>query len=399
MRTPFVFLCFVIALVNSLQAAEPTFAGEWDTTYGRMSLKADGKTVSGHYTYAGGDMNSVTGTQNGRTLTFTYTEPGVTGEGLFTLSADGASFDGQWRPNGSETWGQWSGRRVQAQQRDFSGVWQTDYGMMRLVQKSGKVEGCYNFHGRATVTGEAKDDTLTFTYREPDGTDGRGEFKLAADRASFAGTWKPSRGTGGVWKGRRVEPQAGRVWLVVLEARWESSLREQEYSYGEMLRQFFTRVPTVAVRHRFFTGRRDFAQWCAELTYLNEPVVFYVSSHGTAKGITVGGETLDGSFIGEQLRLAPEVKLVHLGACLAMSGAVPEDIRRASGLAAPVSGYTRTADWAGSAVIDFAYLDLVLARKLPAAEAVKQIKDSVAFANEKGKAGSALAPAGLKIVD
>jgi hypothetical protein len=118
----------------------------------------------------------------------------------------------------------------------------------------------------------------------------------------------------------------------------------------------------VQVRHRYFTGRADFAKWCEELPYINEPVVFYISSHGNEQGITVGSEVLDGKFIGEQLRDASSVKLIHLGACLTMAGAAPQEIRKASKLAAPVSGYTKTADWAGSAVIDFAYMDLVLAR-------------------------------------
>ena len=390
---------FLLA-ITVLRAADATFAGEWDTTYGRMSLKTDGVKVHGTYQIPGGDRNDITGTQEGRKLAFTYTEPGVTGEGSFTLSDDGVSFDGQWRPAGRTAWSAWSGRRAEASGQNFSGVWKTSYGMMRLTQKGEAVEGCYNFVGKATVSGTVKDDTLELTYREPNGTTGKGQFKMAADRASFGGTWKEDGGgNGGAWSGTRVEPQAGRVWLVILEARWESSLRDAEYSYGDMLRQFFTRVPSVQVRHRYFTGHADFAKWCDELPYINEPVVFYISSHGNEKGITVGNEVLDGAFIGAQLRDASSVKLIHLGACLAMAGAVPQEIRKTSKLAVPVSGYTRTADWAGSAVIDFAYLDLVLSRQLPAGEAVRQIKENVAFAGEQGKPGSAIAPAGLKIVE
>ena len=76
--------------------------------------------------------------------------------------------------------------------------------------------------------------------------------------------------------------------------------------------------------------------------------------------------------IGEQLREASSVKLIHLGACLTMAGSAPQEIRKASKLSVPVSGYTRTADWAGSAVIDFAYLDLVLSRQMAPGEAVRE---------------------------
>ena len=382
------------------RAAEPTFAGEWESTYGRMILKADGKKISGTYEYAGGVANDITGTQDGPKLTFTYEEPGVTGEGTFTLAGDGKSFDGKWRPKGQAAWANWSGRRPSAPIQNFSGVWKTTYGMMRLTQQGNAVEGCYMFSGTARISGTVNGDKFAFKYREPDGTAGAGEFKLSAERDRFEGTWKADGAkTVDAWTGTRVLPQAGRVWLVVLEARWESSLREQEYSYGEMMRQFFTRVPTVAVRHRWFTGRADFAKWCEELPYINEPVIFYVASHGSEKGITVGKEVLDGTFIGTQLRDASSVKLIHLGSCLTMAGTVPQDIRKADKLPAPVSGYTRTADWAGSAVIDFAYLDLVLSRQLPPAEAVRQIRENVSFAGEQGKPGSVIAPAGLKIVE
>ncbi|MCX6979180.1 MAG: hypothetical protein NTV08_00230 [Verrucomicrobia bacterium] len=397
-------LALVIGLIAFLstpvRAKEATFAGEWETTYGRMILKADGQKVSGTYEYAGGVANDISGTQDGRKLTFTYEEPGVTGEGTFTLAEDGVSFDGQWRPKGQTTWGNWSGRRSATPLQNFSGVWKSSYGMMRLTQQGNAVEGCYMMSGTARVSGTVNGDRMVFTYRELDGTTGAGEYKLSAERDKFEGRWKADGGKGGgAWTGTRVLPQAGRVWLVVLEARWESSLREQEYSYGEMMRQFFTRVPTVAVRHRYFTGRADFAKWCEELPYINEPMVFYIASHGNEKGITVGKEVLDGTFIGTQLRDAASVKLIHLGSCRTMAGTAAQDIRKASKLPAPVSGYTRTADWAGSAVIDFAYLDLVLSRHLSPAEAVRQMKDSVSFAGEQGKPGSAIAPAGLKIVE
>jgi len=268
------------------------------------------------------------GTLDGLKLTLTYEETGITGEGSFTLAPDGLSFAGQWRERGTLQWQPWSGRRITAEASettgDFSGVWRTSFGLMRLIQKGTAVTGCYTFGGQSEITGTTKAGVLQFSYTEPTGDKGTAEFKLAEDGATFIGTWKvTNRKQGGAWEGTRVKPMAGRTWLVVLEAHWESSLQQPEYSYGDMLRQFFTRVPGVAVRHRYFDGRDDFSKWCAELPYLNEPAVFYVSSHGTEAGITVGTQVLSGEFIGGQLRYAPEVKLVHLGACLAISGPVP----------------------------------------------------------------------------
>jgi hypothetical protein len=386
--------------VPALAADSPTFAGEWDTTYGRLSIAVEGAKATGTYARLDATPNRINGTIEGPRLTFTYVETNATGEGHFTLAADGSTFRGQWREKGESAWSAWRGRRVAAVTRNFSGVWNTDYGLMRLVQHGDRVEGCYSFGGQSTVAGTAKGNVLSLAYAEPDGTTGTAEFTLAPDTGSFSGTWKPDGfKPGGSWNGMRVVPRAGRIWLVVLEARWEASLLEPEYSYGEMLRQFFTRVPEVAVRHRTFANRADFARWCLDLPYFVEPVVFYISSHGDQKGIRVGNELLGGKFIGEQLRHVPALVLVHLGACLTMAGNVPQEIRHASGQAVPVSGFTRTADWAGSAIIDFTYLDLVLARQLPPGEAAAEVIKSIAFAREKNAPDRSIAPAGLKIIE
>lgn len=384
----------------TVRAADPTFAGEWETTYGHMELTVKGREVHGTYQVPGGAPNDIKGALEGLKWTFTYTEPNAEGEGAFTLAKDGQSFAGQWREKGTEQWQPWAGRRAAAAVLDFSGVWKTSYGQMRLIQKDAAVTGCYSYSGQSEISGEVKSGILRLTYTEATGDKGSAEFKLSPDGATFSGTWKTADGKqGGLWEGNRVKPMAGRTWLVVLEAHWESGLQQPEYSYGDMLRHFFSRVPSVEVRHRYFDGKEDFAKWCAELPYLNEPAVFYVSSHGSEAGITVGKEVLSGEFIGRQLRFAPEVKLVHLGACLTMSGGAPAALRKASGQSVPVSGFTKVADWAGSAVIDFSYLDLVLSRKMPPAEAVRQILKNVTFAREEDAPDSAIKAAGLKIVE
>lgn len=98
---------WVMAVSGSTFAADPTFVGAWETTYGRMALtESDGK-VSGTY----GGKNGIIGTVAGTRFTFQYIEPGVTGEGYFELSPDGTTFTGQWRPAGRENWSSWTGRR------------------------------------------------------------------------------------------------------------------------------------------------------------------------------------------------------------------------------------------------------------------------------------------------
>ncbi|HNW94154.1 MAG TPA: hypothetical protein PKM88_14690, partial [bacterium] len=87
-----------------------TFTGTFTTTFGTMVLTQTGSSVTGTYDFAGG--SSITGTVSGQTLTFTYREPSVSGEGEFVLAADGNSFTGKWREQDGDTWNEWTGTRA-----------------------------------------------------------------------------------------------------------------------------------------------------------------------------------------------------------------------------------------------------------------------------------------------
>jgi alkaline phosphatase D len=63
-------------------AAEPNFAGTWETTFGTLTLTQDGKQVKGAYSLGGGDC-SLEGQVGKTRLTFRYKEPDAQGEGWF----------------------------------------------------------------------------------------------------------------------------------------------------------------------------------------------------------------------------------------------------------------------------------------------------------------------------
>jgi hypothetical protein len=155
---------------------------------------------------------------------------------------------------------------------------------------------------------------------------------------------------------------------VVLEANWERDLEQEEYSFGVMLRTFFARTPHVKVRHRFFGDEVEFRRWCAELPYLAEPVVLHVSSHGTTEGVTCGGKTINAKALAECVKDIGDLRLLHFGACMVAGGDVPKQMHEALGPAAtfPISGYKNVADWGGSAVIDFTFLDLMFSKRFAA---------------------------------
>ena len=413
---PVVGILLVLELTSqrtSFAATEPaplspaTFAGEWTTTYGPMSLTQTGDTIRGAYGPSS-YRATLQGRLAGKRFTFRYVEPGAKGEGWFELAANGESFQGQWRQEGSTSWVDWSGSRLAAATpTDFTGLWETSYGRMRLRQSGATVRGAYDYDGPARISGTVKDRILSFQYDQTNGEKGAGTFELAPDAAAFAGTWKATArastggASGGSWAGTRVLPQPDRTWLVVLEANWERGLAQEEYSFGLMLRTFFARVPTVGVRHRFFGSESELRRWCAELPYLAEPVVLFLSSHGTEQGLACGGKTIGGDVLAECLRDPGNLRLLHFGSCLVGAGNIPRKIHEAlgPGAAFPISAYTRTADWGGSAISDFTYLDLVFSHGLSPVEAVAQTRRMVSFARDRSEERDPIAPAGLVIFE
>jgi hypothetical protein len=410
----------LVALVVTLSApqaraespiAAPTtqpavsFAGEWRTTFGTMMLSQTAEVIQGGYVY-GNVHATLTGKLKGRRFTFTYAEPTAAGEGWFELAGNGQSFKGQWRENNSKGWSDWEGQLVAAAD-SFTGLWNTTYGRMRLRQTGDSVRGIYEFGDVSHISGTVANRVFHFHYEQPDGEKGEGDFTLAADGSGFAGPWKAaaigkqSSATGGQWSATRILPNPDITWLVVLEAHWEHGLAEQEYSFGVMLRTFFARVPRVQVRHRFFGNEAEFRRWCGELPFLAEPVVLHISSHGTREGIQCGRQLLGADVLIDCLRDAGDLRLLHFGTCLVAGGDIPKKIFQSLGDAAtfPISGYVNSADWGGSAVVDFTYLDLVLSRGMSPADAVRQTLKMLTFAREKGEPGDAISGAGLIFLD
>ncbi len=276
-------------------------------------------------------------------------------------------------------------------QGGFAGSWRTTYGLMRLRVEGPLATGAYAHGAGGTLDGVVDGAVLRAAYAEPGGVRGRARFELAADGASFRGKWLAGAqddaqldvGEASDWEGTRIVPVPGRVWLVVLEAYWQEGLHEPDYSYGEMLGAFFERLPDVQFRQRFFSSPADFERLVQECAQLEEPVVLYLSSHGSPQGIASPQGLVSGEVIGRAVARIPRLKLLHLGACEALAGDLPRAIRAAAGDGAgfPVSGFTRKVDWAGSALVDFTYLDLVLERGLDPIRAVQETRRLVAFAS------------------
>src|SRR4051812_16769 len=313
----------------------PDFAGRWLTTFGPMTLQQEGTHVRGVYV-SREQVCRLEGDVDGDTFRFRYEEPAEAGTGWFSLARYG-KFAGKYLPEGSTLEGDWQGHRA------FDGIWESTFGRLRLIEEAGRVFGFYEGVGSSTIEGAVADDgRLQFRYREPTAA-GEGWFELDDRLASFTGQWHPDGQSGGAaWEGKRVWAQSGRTWLLVLEAHWQRTIADQEYSFGRMLGEFFARHAHLAVRHRFFDDEAGLERWCRELLYFPEPAVVLVASHGTPEGLTVGGRTINARLVIDYLRHAENVRLLHFSACLLLREDEPGDFARRLEQAAPfpISGYT-----------------------------------------------------------
>jgi len=89
-----------------------SWAGDWDSNWGKMVITQNGSTVTGTYTH---DSGKIAGTVSGNVMTGTWSEapsynpPGDAGDMELTMAADGKSFTGKWRYGSEGSWGNWEG--------------------------------------------------------------------------------------------------------------------------------------------------------------------------------------------------------------------------------------------------------------------------------------------------
>jgi hypothetical protein len=88
--------------------------------------------------------------------------------------------------------------------KDFSGRWETSYGIMTLEQVKDSVSGYYLMkHLHCSIEGKVKNGRLNFKFREPKSS-GEGWFELNSGGDQFSGMYRDYReSTWTPWKGRR----------------------------------------------------------------------------------------------------------------------------------------------------------------------------------------------------
>jgi len=289
---------------------------------------------------------------------------------------------------------------VEAPAPTYAGLWETSYGRMRLTQEGSTVSGEYSYTATSTIAGEVEGNRLTFEYTE-EATRGEGWYELAEDGESFKGRWRAEGSERwSHWRGTRVHPEKGVVWLVILEAHWETSLAEKEYAFGDMLRSYFTMESArhVRVRYRTFHDEKDLRRWSSEVRYLAEPVALLISTHGTPRGITVSGGVIGAEALADCVRGCHNLEVLHLSGCSMMAGDIPAAIQKSIGpdQKLPITGYTTAVAWDASALADFVYLSMLLIHRMDPTEAVSQTHLLAPFTREDRLPGARFQALGLR---
>jgi hypothetical protein len=271
-----------------------------------------------------------------------------------------------------------------ADPQDFSGTWETTYGTLVLFQQGLEVSGYYTLGGYSTVQGSVDGEgRLVFTYQEPSAS-GEGWFRLSDDGNAIKGLWRPDGGgTWYDWEGYRagsgMEPSN---WLVVLESEWQTSLSEDEYSFGEMLAAWFARVPGVTVRHRFVHDADDLRTFCLESSGLPGDLYLVIASHGSSSGVELASGTVSSRDFLQAIEPCRNLAMVHFSCCEIMAGGLPRAIV-ASRDSWPegflVSGYTNSVDWGASGIIEISYLNQILENGMAPPEAAASVLDDIDF--------------------
>jgi len=360
------------------------FSGRWFTTFGIMLLEQRASRVSGTFRCRGAE-GRIEGGVRGNLLRLRYSGPAEAGTGEFRLLRYGR-FAGTYTPRGQKTAHPWEGNR------GWDGLWETDFGRLRMVQVRDRVLGFYSGAGQSEIRGRARGMRLAFRFKEKNAS-GEGHFTQDDDGVAFSGKWRArGRRAWQPWNGHRAQAAPGVTWLVMLEAHWQRSLAEPEYAFGHMLREILARLPQVRVRHRFFYDAASLEHWCRELSYLSEPSILMIASHGRAEGLSVYGTLINTSRVLESLRHVENLKLLHFSSCL-----VGLDGENAlSHKPFPISGYTTSVDWGASALLEFTYLDLMLNRGMSPAEAAAALPKLVPYAGSRAPRGSPYPAAGFR---
>ncbi len=203
-----------LMLTTESQAQKKSFSGEWRTSLGRLNFTANGSRVTGVY-YQGDSEGEIRGrfSRGSRILSGEWKLGEKEGRFSMRLHKDGNAFYGYWWKGDSLLGGDWIGvRNAKSLTKqtikvdEFSGVWKTNYGYMKLdatdLDISGDFRGNRNY-GR--ISGNVLEKSNRFIAKWSDSRHkGKVIFRLVKGGTGMIGEWwYDDNEYGGYWFGVR----------------------------------------------------------------------------------------------------------------------------------------------------------------------------------------------------
>ena len=90
---------------------------------------------------------------------------------------------------------------------EYQGVWDTNWGQLKLQQNGGHIHGTYKGFRSGSISGDADGDLLVFRWTQMESRQwGRGYLKMSPDGARMEGRWgyKKNYTNGGRWWANRA---------------------------------------------------------------------------------------------------------------------------------------------------------------------------------------------------
>ncbi|MBI3070750.1 MAG: hypothetical protein HYY84_01355 [Deltaproteobacteria bacterium] len=192
-----------------------SFAGDWLTTYGPVSIRVESGKVSATYVNYNGRLS---GSLDGKVIEADYQDRSGKGGVRLVLSRDGRRFFGSWVSSTGAS-GIWNGQcdangqaaaireateRAAICAGGLAGTWKTDYGPVTFAVTGTRATATYpTWAGR--LEGKVVGRVFEGTYSDSSGK-GRVRFEIARDGRSLRGSWASTQGGGGAWNGSCEAP-------------------------------------------------------------------------------------------------------------------------------------------------------------------------------------------------
>jgi hypothetical protein len=218
-----VYAVFIVLFVGLFFAIASSFKGSeaYKMAVSKLEANQEASQLLGQPVTTGFPMGNieVSGPTGSAKLSFSANGP----RGKGTLYMDAAKELGQWKINKIFLEEEGTGRRIDLNQDSlvattepatadagswFAGTWDTDWGSLTLRQDGMNVVGEFSGESPLTIEGKVVNGSLEYTWKQTNGEQGSGVFRLADDGNSIRGTWgTKDSADGGEWTGRRASAE------------------------------------------------------------------------------------------------------------------------------------------------------------------------------------------------